>query len=110
MHKALMTNLEQARAIFNPEPKKIGMQQHPVTGMCQQMRCVEVHHLGTINRPTFTGEDYLWGTQSAGSLMGVWNFHRHGYDRLYGYFHGPPGQGGTSEDYSEILREDDMRI
>lgn len=79
------------------------MKAHTITGQCQQMRCVEVHHLGTINPPTFTGDDYIWGTQASGALMGVWNFHRHGYDRLYVYFSGGPCSNGISEDYSELL-------
>lgn len=94
-----MSNLEQARAIFNPVPKKI----RGCDGTrCQGNYCAEVHHLGTINPPTFTGEDYLGGLQASGSLMAVWNIHEQKYMRVYGYFPDGPGRG-ISEDYSELL-------
>jgi hypothetical protein len=104
MHKALMTNLEQARALFNPNPTKFGIKEHPVRGMCQQMKCKEIHLLGGINRNSFNGDDVLWGLEASGILYGDWNFHRHGYDRLWGSFPMPDG-GHITEDYSEILKE-----
>lgn len=95
-----MTNLEQARAIFNPVPRKI---RGCDGSRCSGLACHEVHHLGTINQPTFTGEDYLWGTKAAGSLMGVWDIHNEKYVRVYAHFPGPPGLGGVSEDYTEAI-------
>ncbi len=59
---------------------------------------MEVHRLGVINPPTFTGADYLWGTGAAGSLMADWDIHGERYVRVYGLF--PDSNGGViSEDY-----------
>lgn len=93
-----MTNLEQARAIFNPVPKKI----RGCDGTDCGLRCYEMHHLGTINPPTFSGDDYLSGPQSSGSLMAEWDIHEKKYTRVYGYFSSPFGRG-TSEDYTKDL-------
>lgn len=94
-----LSNLEQARAIFNPVPKKV----RGCNGECKGLRCIDIHHLGTINPPTFTGDDYCWGPQGAGKLMGEWDIHGERYTRVYGYFSGGPWSNGTFEDYSEIL-------
>ena len=95
-----MTNLEQARAMFDPKPKKI----RGCDGThCGPLCCQEVHHIGTINRPTFTGEDYMWGTQASGALMAVWDIHNEKYVRVYAYFSGGPWANGISEDYSKDL-------
>ena len=86
--------------MFNPVPKKV----RGCDGTkCGPLSCREVHHLGTINRPTFTGDDYIWGTQAAGALMAVWDIHDEKYVEVYGYFSGGPWSNGISEDYSEIL-------
>ena len=85
--------------MFNPVPKKV----RGCDGNCKGLRCQEVHHLGTINRPTFTGEDYLWGTQAAGALMAGWDIHNEKYVRVYGYFSNGPFDNGISEDYTEAL-------
>jgi hypothetical protein len=96
-----MSNLEQARAIFSPTPKKI----RGCDGKCSGVRCIEIHNLGTLNPPTFTGADYCWGPEAAGSLMGEWDIHGERYTRVYGYFSGGPFANGIVEDYTDAICE-----
>jgi hypothetical protein len=92
-------NIEQARELLVGQPKKIrGHEGKP----CSGLRCIESHHLGSINPPTFTGADRIWGTTATGWLCGEWDLHAERYTRLAGLFPAPDG-GVISEEYPELL-------
>jgi hypothetical protein len=90
--------LEQARKLLVGQPKHIrGCHRGEV---CPG-RCVEMHNIGGLNTPTYTGADYVWGPQAAGTLYGEWNIHDGRYDHVHGYFPGP--NGGITVDLTEAL-------
>lgn len=88
--------LAQARKLFNPVPKKVGEASHPTP--CG-WRCYEPHLLGTLNPPTYSGTDVLWGFRGPGSLVAEWNLHEQKYERVYGYFSTGPEARGVIVDF-----------
>lgn len=97
--KASPRLLSQVSPLFEGQPKRIrGHGEIP----CGR-RCYEIHLLGTVNAPTWTGADVIWGPEAAGSLYAEWNLHKNRYDRAWVSFPMPPHEFSLAIDVSEAL-------
>lgn len=98
-----MKNIEQAKALLDAaNERKLIIPKHECTDECAPLGCYRPLLFGTINPPTFTGKDIMWGTKAAGSLIGNWDYRSGRLVSLEGHFPGPEGRIIT-ESYSELL-------
>lgn len=97
-----MTNKEQAKLLLDAANERGFKIPEHICNDCPGMACIQLLNFGLINKPTFTGEDVLWGLQATGSLIGDWDYRTSKLVKLRGYFPGPDGEVIT-ENYGDLL-------
>jgi hypothetical protein len=76
------SNLDQARALYElmlaTDWRKVlrenSYQPHRCNLYCRGIACIQPMVLGQINRPSFTGDDALWGPEAAGNLFANYDY------------------------------------